>query len=605
MDEVIQGRNTLGLLPTGGGKSICYQVPGLYFEGLTLVISPLIALIKDQVGQLKKVGIKAKSIHAGMRRSEIDNTLNNCILDKSIRFLFVSPERLLSEAFQEKAEQMNVKFLVIDEAHCISQWGYDFRPAYLNIIDIVEKLKKQSVPVLALTASATPEVQADIVEKLQLGTNVFIYKGEFTRENLSLNIRLVENKYNKLLEILRAVQGTSIVYVSSRKKAEEIARFLDNNQISALYYHAGLKTDERDKRQSLWINNQTRVIVATNAFGMGIDKSDVRTVVHFQLPSSLEAYYQEAGRAGRDGKKAFAVLLYNESDTEQLFKIFEASYPDFSIITRVYNALGNYFKLALGVRPSKSFDFNMNEIAGIYKIPLGLFYYSLKRLESIGVIALNDAFKSPSRVKILFNHQDLYRYQVANPRNEFLLKTLLRAYGANMFIEYLKINEQLLANQIKKGKQEVIDQMHHLVKQKVIDYQLTNENPQLTFLEGRCNDKKLKGLYAKVEPLKEKRKNALNQFVAYLSTDTCRSLVIAQYFGFPASICGVCDVCISNEPNHTLRESLLNLIKIKDAVSLPLVIEKLHEFPEKNIKKELRLMLDLGVIKMVNNNFTT
>jgi ATP-dependent DNA helicase RecQ len=590
----------LGLLPTGAGKSICYQVPGLYFGGLTLVVSPLIALIKDQVEQLRKVGINAQSIHAGMDKSEIDAILDNCVFDKTIRFLFVSPERLLSELFQARVERMDVKLLVVDEAHCISQWGYDFRPSYLNIIDIVEKLKQTSIPVLALTASATPEVQNDIVEKLHLGKTAFVFKGEFTRDNLSLNVRLVDDKYIKLLEILRAVQGTSIVYVSSRRMAEQIARFLDSNGVSSLFYHAGLKSDERAKRQYLWINNRVRVIVATNAFGMGIDKSSVRTVIHFQLPSSLEAYYQEAGRAGRDGKKAYTVLLYNEDDKQQLIKRFDDSYPGFDTVLRVYNSLGNFYKLALGVRPIGSFDFDLNQISGAYKIPKSTFYYAIKRLESVGVIALNDAYKSPSRVKILFNHQELYRYQVANERNESLLKALLRTYGANIFIEYLKINEQLLANEVGKGKQNVVDQLHHLAKQKVIDFQVTNENPQITFTEGRCSKDKLKSFYKIVEELKVNRNEALSQFVNYLTTSECRSLLIAKYFGFPATACGVCDVCVSNQPNHTIREIILTFLKINGHSSLAVLIEKTHDYPVEMMKKELRLMVDLGLVKMNN-----
>jgi ATP-dependent DNA helicase RecQ len=570
----------------------------LFFGGVTLVISPLIALIKDQVEQLQRVGINAKSIHAGMEKSEVQSIYNSCIDDKTIRFLFVSPERLQSTLFKQSILLIDVKLLVVDEAHCISQWGYDFRPAYLSIKEVIKNLNSQPIPVLALTASATPEVQDDIIEKLNLGEDVFIFKGEFTRKNLSLNVRLVEDKYIKLVEVLKAVQGTSIVYVSSRKTAEKVARFLDNKGISALYYHAGLKSEERSKRQNLWLNNQVRVIVATNAFGMGIDKSDVRTVVHFQLPNSLEAYYQEAGRAGRDGKKAYAVLLYNQEDKEQLISHFEESYPEFKTALDVYNIIGNYYKLALGVKPIGSFDFYIDQIALECKISMNSFYYAIKRLETVGVIALNDAFKTPSRVKILFNHEELYRYQVANIEHEKLLKSLIRIYGADVFVGYVKINEQLLANEIGKGKQYIFDQFRHLVEQKVIDFQRTNENPQITFLKQRCSRDDLKSLYVLVETLRGNRKSALNQFVRYLSTRECRSLVIARYFGFAASSCGVCDVCVANEPTHTLREHIVNTIKIEGILALGLLFEKLHDLPLDQIKKELRLMVDLGIVKM-------
>ena len=588
----------LGLLPTGAGKSICYQVPGLFFGGITLVVSPLIALIKDQVEQLRKVGVNSQSIHAGLAKIEIDAILNGCIHDETVQFLFVSPERLHSKLFLERLGFMNVTFLVIDEAHCISQWGYDFRPLYLKISQVIKRFKNQSIPILALTASATPDVQKDIIDKLELGKDVFVYKGEFSRENLSLNVRLVEDKYIKLVEILRVVEGSSIVYVTSRKMAEHVARFLDSSRISTLYYHAGLSSEDRAKRQYLWLNNRVRVIVATNAFGMGIDKSNVRTVIHFQLPSSLEGYYQEVGRAGRDGKKSYAVLLFNKEDELQLTKRFEDNYPKIENLIEVYNALGNYYKLALGVTPLASFNFYIDEISSIYNISISSFYYALKRLENIGLIALNDAFKSASRVKVLLNHQELYQYQVANLESERLLKAVIRTYGSDIFVEYVKINELLLANEIGKGKQFVIDQLVFLVEQKVIDFQTTNQNPQITFLIARCGGDKLRSLYYNVEILKKNRKYALNQFIKYLKTTECRSVSIARYFGFSVSSCGVCDICISNQSSRTLRENIVNNIKINGKISLTRLIRKLFEFPEEKIKKELRLMIDLGLVKI-------
>jgi len=598
VDEIIKGRNVLGLLPTGGGKSICYQVPGLYFDGVTIVVSPLIALMKDQVEQLVKVGITAHSLHAGLDQSEIKTILEACLGNSKIRFLFVSPERLASKLFQDNLELIDVNMLVVDEAHCISQWGYDFRPSYLNIVSIIEKLKNKSIPIVALTASATPDVQDDIVDKLKLGEDVFVFKGVFNRENLSLNVRKVEDKYIKLLNVLKAVEGTSIVYVTSRRTAEKVARFLDNNNVSSLYYHAGLKSEEREQRQNLWLNNQVRVIVATNAFGMGIDKSNVRTVIHFQLPNSLEAYYQEAGRAGRDGKKSYAVLLYTEEDKVQLRKHFEESYPTFDLVLQVYNALGNFFKLALGAKPVSSYDIDINQISLSSRISLNLFFYALKRLENTGVVALNDAFNAPSRVHFLINHEELYRYQVANPRNEKLLKTIVRTYGTDVFSEYLKIDEQLLANEIRTGKQEVSNQLRHLTEKKILNYQRTNENPQITFLMPRCSTDKLKELFVEVEELKEKRFSALGLLIDYLTTTTCRSMILAQYFGFSASSCGVCDICVSNESHYSLREQLLNHLKILGTVSLNNLHNKLHEFPEELIKNELRLMVDLGIVQM-------
>ncbi|MEM1137932.1 MAG: ATP-dependent DNA helicase RecQ, partial [Bacteroidota bacterium] len=430
IQAVLAGKDTLALLPTGGGKSICFQVPALAKEGVCIVISPLIALMKDQVYQLNTRGIEAKAIYAGMSQREIDITLDNAIYG-NIKFLYVSPERLKTEIFITRAAKMNISLLAIDEAHCISQWGYDFRPPYLELMQFRELIP--NVPCIALTATATEVVKNDIQDKLGFDQNAGFFQKSFARENLSYSVYYEEDKEKRMLEILSKVAGSAIVYVRSRKRTKHFADFLRARKISASFYHAGLSNEERARRQDDWINNRTRVIVATNAFGMGIDKPDVRIVIHLDLPDNLEAYYQEAGRAGRDERKAFAVLLYNHNDIKQLKENIEISHPSIDKLKKVYQAVANYLKIAVGSGYLESYDFDLDDFVNTFKLPYLETYHALKKLEEQDFIQFNESFYAPSRLTIALSHDKLYEFQVANKEADKLIKILLRVYGAEIY----------------------------------------------------------------------------------------------------------------------------------------------------------------------------
>src|SRR6201996_9595494 len=436
IQSVLLGHDTLALLPTGGGKSVCFQVPALAKEGICIVVSPLIALMKDQVENLKEKGIEAVAIVSGMSKREVDLALDNCIYSP-VKFLYLSPERLLSELVRERIRYMKVNLIAVDEAHCISQWGYDFRPPYLHIADLRDI--HPEVPVLALTATATEDVREDIQQKLRFKNGV-IYKKSFARKSISYVVQNEENKFRKLLDIARGVKGSGIVYVRSRKECAEIAKFYNDNGIRADYYHAGLTPDERSKKQESWKTNQTRIMVATNAFGMGIDKPDVRFVIHKDLPESLEAYYQEAGRAGRDEQKAYAVLLYNQSDRFKLERKFELAFPTIDEIKKVYHNLGNYFQLAYDAGGGISFDLDIGDFCSRYKLDPIKTLNALKFLEQDEYLAFSESVFLPSRFRFEVFNEQLYNFQIQNPGWDPFIKTLLRSYGG-AFENYVRLKE--------------------------------------------------------------------------------------------------------------------------------------------------------------------
>lgn len=465
ISSVGAGKDTLGLMPTGGGKSITFQVPALAKEGICIVVTPLIALMKDQVENLKKRRIKAAAIYAGMTKAEIMTTLDNCQYG-DYKFLYVSPERLATELFINRIQHLSVNLLAIDESHCISQWGYDFRPSYLKIAEIREHLP--NVPVLALTATATPEVVKDIQEKLHFPQeNVF--QKSFERKNVAYVVRHTEDKLEQLLKILSSVKGTSIVYVRDRKKTKEIADLLNGKGITAEHFHAGLTHDTKDARQARWKSGETRVIVSTNAFGMGIDKPDVRTVVHLDLPDSLEAYFQEAGRAGRDEKKAYAILLYNKTDDTKIKKRINDSFPDKERVKLTYDKLGYYFELGVDSGEGAVFPFNLNDFCIKFKLPMLPTYSALKTLEQAEYLELTDEMDNPSRLMFIMGREDLYSFQVNNPELDKLMQILLRSY-TGLFTEYAHINEDMLAKRMESTRQTVYDQLILLSKYGVISY---------------------------------------------------------------------------------------------------------------------------------------
>jgi ATP-dependent DNA helicase RecQ len=519
IQSVLDGRDTLALLPTGGGKSICFQVPAMAKEGLCIVVSPLIALMKDQVENLNKRGIKAKAIYSGMSYREINYTLDNCI-HGDFKFLYLSPERLKSDLVRERISQMNVCLLAVDEAHCISQWGYDFRPEYLQIAEIRELLK--DIPVLALTATATPEVVADIQTQMKFPKpNVFIKS--FTRKNISYVVNETEDKDKRMLHILQKVNGSGLVYVRNRRKTQEIAYLLSKSRVGADYYHAGLPHEVRSQKQESWIKGKTRIMVCTNAFGMGIDKPDVRIVVHYEMPESLESYYQEAGRAGRDEQKSFAVLLYNKADATEATKRLKSSFPDEKDIKRVYQALSNYYQVPVGANVDRSFDFDIIDFCRKFTIETGVAYPAIKILEQCDLIALTENFYEPSKLKFMLGQHLLYKFQVEHPHQDDFIKLLLRSYGG-MFDQYVTISEKTIAQREKQDEKIIRKQLIQLHQLGVVDYQPQKDKPQVTFLQDRADANAIDFRKALLKKRKETATNKLNAMLGYANnTVECRS----------------------------------------------------------------------------------
>jgi ATP-dependent DNA helicase RecQ len=541
IESVIAGKDTMALLPTGGGKSVCFQVPGILREGLCLVISPLIALMKDQVENLRKKEIAAQAIYAGMHAREIDLILSEAV-NGTLRFLYLSPERLLTESFLEHLQQMPVGTIAVDEAHCISQWGYDFRPPYLRIAEVRSYFPQ--VPVIALTATATPEVTADIMDKLAF-RNGILFSKSFARENLIYLSIQEEDKYNRIIRICRKVAGTGIIYVRNRKATEEVAGFLGSKGISALAYHAGMTPEQRDQRQHDWISGSARVMVATNAFGMGIDKPDVRFVIHIDIPDTPEAYFQEAGRGGRDGEKSYAVLLFEKADILKARTSLRQAWPEVADIRMAYNALGNYFRLAVGSGRDCSFDFSLGDFATTMNRPPRDVYYCIKALEQQGYLTLSEGFLEPSRLMILTHAEDLYRFQVKNIRLDPFIRLILRSY-AGIFSGFVKINEESLAARMKISVREVMQMLKFLEESGIIAYQPRKSLPQIYFVLARQDVAYLSFNNNDYLARKERAEQRLEVMISYATSDTkCRSLRLLEYFGEKgAQRCGFCDVCL-------------------------------------------------------------
>ncbi|GAB3645484.1 RecQ family ATP-dependent DNA helicase [Echinicola sediminis] len=605
--SVAQGKDVLALLPTGGGKSICFQVPALMQEGICIVVSPLIALMKDQVDNLRKRGVLATAIYSGMRKREIDTTLDNCIYG-NYKFLYVSPERLQTDLFIERFKRMKVNLIAVDEAHCISQWGYDFRPPYLEIAKLREY--HPDVPFVALTASATQRVQEDILEKLKLKhPEVFIKS--FERKNLSYSVRKAENKLEKAIEILQRVNGSAIVYVRSRKATKEIAVALHQLGISATYYHAGLDKDSREARQLDWKNNKVRVMVATNAFGMGIDKPDVRIVIHMDSPENLENYYQEAGRAGRDEWKAFAVILYQEKDLTMLMERAEQAYPPTEFIKRVYQSLANYYRIAVGSSLMVSYDFEIIAFTDTYKLDLLMTYHAIKILQEEGLVELSEGFYSASSFHFLIASSKLYEYQIAHASLDPVIKVLLRMYGGELFSEYIKVREDKLSAVLNISEAEVVRLLERMDHLGIAAYNKKKDKPQVTFLTHRYDAGRLP---LNVNRIKERRENSVSKakaMVAYIKNKMlCRTLQLLEYFGEEKDQgCGVCDVCLENRkqkdiPAH-LDQVRNRLMKTLIGGELFTYKELLTESGVKDTDDEalglLRQMEDEGVISSLED----
>ncbi len=596
--SVFNGKDTLGLLPTGGGKSITFQVPALAKEGICLVITPLIALMKDQVYNLNKKGIKAVAVHSGLSREEIDITLDNCIYG-DFKFLYLSPERLGTDIFRSRVQSMNVNLIAVDESHCISQWGYDFRPSYLKISELRELVPE--APYLALTATATPKVVEDIMERLEFRERNLFQKS-FERKNLTYRVDHVEDKIRRLLAYCKDIKGSGIVYVRNRKKTRDISDILKSHDISADYYHAGLSYDLRSAKQEDWQKGKTRIIVSTNAFGMGIDKPDVRLVAHFDLPDSPEAYFQEAGRAGRDEKPALAVLLYSKADRVQSQKRVETNFPETGQIKEVYHALGNFLQVPVGAGKGQSYDFIFSDFLRDYKFNALVAHSALKILQREGYIEMSEEINNPSRVHFKIQRDDLYKFQVSNAKFDGFIKLLLRSYSG-FFSSYVAIDENLLARRSGLKIENIFTYLKLLQKYKVIDYIPKKRNPVITYVEERLERK---GLYFSVESykfLKERYSEKLSAMVDYAESETrCRSTILLSYFGEKNPIrCGKCDVCKKrNELDLSNYEFDLILEEIRSRLSEKalLIPELANEtgYSDEKFMKVFRWLLDHGKI---------
>ncbi|MEL6669736.1 MAG: ATP-dependent DNA helicase RecQ [Bacteroidota bacterium] len=543
IDAVLAGQDTLALLPTGGGKSICYQVPALCMEGVTLVVSPLIALMKDQVQQLQRRGIVADALYSGLRRADIDRILDNAVYG-NLKLLYLSPERLQTDLARERIRRMPISLIAVDEAHCISQWGYDFRPPYQQIANIREL--HPAVPTLAVTATATPEVVADIQQYLGFRGAHRLFQKSFARDNLNYVVRETADKGSQLIRLLKNVPGSSIVYVRSRRKTTEIAQALNRFGFKAAAYHAGLSPDERDKRQADWIEDRIRVMVATNAFGMGIDKPDVRSVVHWELPDSPEAYFQEAGRAGRDGEASFALLIFQERDAELMLKRHEQSYPATDDIKRVYRALGSYLQLAVGAGKMESYDFQLEQFAKTFSLDRLLVYYSLKALEKAGYLIMSEAIHQPARLRFLVSKEQLYDYQLKNQQLNKLLKSILRT-SQGAFVEPVRLREGNLANFLGWKQERLQSTFQKLASEGIIEYYPTKDAPQLTLLTERLEAENLNLDIKNYHFRRDRDRQRIDVMTGYAMQEKCRSVQLLNYFGETnTELCGRCDVCRSS-----------------------------------------------------------
>jgi ATP-dependent DNA helicase RecQ len=542
INSILSRNDTLALLPTGGGKSICFQVPTLVEEGFCLVISPLIALMKDQVQNLRKKGITAFAIYSGLSRKDLVATLK-LAATSNCRFLYVSPERLETDLFREYLPAMQVTLIAVDEAHCISQWGYDFRPPYLRIANLREQLP--GVPVLALTATATPTIREDICAKLKM-VSPRIFTQSFLRPNLSFSTYQTPSVLNKMLDILGRLEGSSIIYCRNRRRTRQISDLLNMHGISADYYHAGLSQEDRNEKQELWMKNSVRVIVCTNAFGMGIDKPDVRLVIHAEVPDNLENYYQEAGRAGRDGKKSYAVLLYNEEMLEDLASLHKTQYPSLDFIRKVYQGLVNYLQVPLGTE-QVGFDFDLNDFLNKFSFDPKSTKAALQVLQQEGFITLNDPVFIPANLSFICDRRLLSQFENKNPELEPLIKILLRSY-AGIYDQPVPIYEKMIASLMGKSLEEVVKGLHILRHYQIVEYNPQKETPQVFYSQPRRKSSDIHIDERAYRFRKDQFLKRVDAILGYVQTNSCRSVAIAEYFSEQESRpCGICDNCVRKE----------------------------------------------------------
>ncbi|MCU0458900.1 MAG: RecQ family ATP-dependent DNA helicase [Bacteroidales bacterium] len=594
IESVVSGKDVVGLLPTGGGKSVTYQVPPVAAQGLCLVITPLIALMKDQVSRLKTMNIKAMAIHSGMTREEVEISLDNCLYG-DYRLLYVSPERLQTPLFRARLPRFNFTLVAVDEAHCISQWGYDFRPSYLHIAEIRDMMNEE-VPFLALTATATPRMVDDIISRLRM-KDPKVLKTSFRRSNITYVVREVEDKSAYVLRSLKKEQGSGIIYVSSRKRSKEVAELLVANQIRADFYHAGLPQEMRDRKQTSWSTGETRVIVATNAFGMGIDKADVRFVIHWDCPDSIEAYYQESGRAGRDGKPSFAVLLWSQDEKRKLADSVRIKFPPVERIKDIYEAVGNFYQLPVGSGKNSVHDFDLWKFVTAFRFSVTETYNSLSFLQKEGYLEFTDEINNPSRVHFIVSRDDLYKFQVANEEYDRFIKLLLRTYSG-MFSEFVPVNEENLASRSGLTREAIYQYLLRLSSQGIIHFIPGKKSPLVIFTEERLDRTHLRispEVYLKV---KENYIERVDKITEYADNKTrCRPAFLTAYFGEESGRCGLCDTCQErNELELSKYEFDIIIEKIKELVGeTPLRPEELEaqmELPRDKTVRVIRWLLD-------------
>jgi ATP-dependent DNA helicase RecQ len=593
INAILEGRDTLALMPTGGGKSICFQVPAMMKEGICLVITPLIALMRDQVDNLERRGIKAVAIYAGLTNREVEALLENARRGH-YKFLYVSPERLQSRRFLDYCDGMPVNLLAVDEAHCISQWGYDFRPAYLQIATIREYFPR--VPVLALTATATPLVQGDICKQL-LMQQPQVFSKSFARANLSYSVLEESSRPEKLVHILNRVPGSAIVYCRNRKRTRELADMLRSRNIRADYYHAGLPPNERTARQEAWINNETRVIVCTNAFGMGIDKPDVRVVVHYDVPDSLEAYYQEAGRAGRDEQKAYAALLYDEQELLDMEGRIPLQFPALQEIKHIYQCIVNYLQVPVASAEGLYFNFDINDFVKHFQLNITITYSAIRILEQEGILQLSESVYLPSRAGFITNKETLYAVEDAQPELEPLIKALLRNYEG-IFDNEVRIFEKQLSRILRRPEAQVSEQLLQLHQRGIIHYKPKRDEPQLCFLQERLQAQNLRINMARVEERKRAYTERLQAMFAYIrNTQACRTQSLVTYFGEKdTSACGICDVCAKRKQG-ALNEAAVDDIAaaiirhLQQPAHVTSLLQHLPGIPEERLMEVLQFLI--------------